>query len=184
MGNETKMVYDLLSPRSALPVPHSRMLRPTTPADTPALLALAAGTGVFKPHEVETLEEVLDDFHREGAEYGHVCLTLEDGGAAVGFVYLAPVALTDRTWELWWIVVGQEHQGRGRGRWLLDRVEQVVARHAGRLLLIETSSTPPYEPTRRFYLKNQYKLAAQIADYYADGDDKVIFAKSFRSSPA
>jgi GNAT superfamily N-acetyltransferase len=153
------------------------MLRPTTPADTPALLAITAGTGVFKPHEIETLEEVLDDFHREGAEYGHVCLTLEDGGAAVGFVYFTPVAMTERTWELWWIVVGKDRQGRGTGRWLLDRVEQHILQLGGRLLLIETSSTPQYEPTRRFYLNTGYTLAAQIADFYCDGDDKCVFRK-------
>jgi GNAT superfamily N-acetyltransferase len=153
------------------------MLRPTTPADTPALLALSVGTGVFQPHEVETLNEVLDDFHREGEEYGHVCQTLDGDHGPVGFVYYAPVALTDRTWELWWIVVDKAQQGNGRGRWLLDRVEENVAQRAGRLLLIETSSTPPYDPTRRFYLKNGYSLAAQIPDFYRDGDDKLIYAK-------
>jgi GNAT superfamily N-acetyltransferase len=158
------------------------MLRPTTLADTPALLALTVGTGVFKPHEIETLEEVLDDFHREGAEYGHVCLTLEHGGAAVGFVYFTPVAMTDRTWELWWIVVGKDQQGRGTGRWLLDRVEQHILQLGGRLLLIETSSTPHYDPTRRFYLNNGYTLAAQLPDFYCDGDDKCVFRK--RLNPA
>ncbi|MEO2087917.1 MAG: GNAT family N-acetyltransferase [Gemmataceae bacterium] len=158
------------------------MLRPTTPADTPALLAITAGTGVFKPHEVGTLEDVLDDFHREGAEYGHVCLTLEDGGVAVGFVYFTPVAMTDRTWELWWIVVDKGRQGRGTGRWLLVRVEQHILQLGGRLLLIETSSTPHYEPTRQFYLNTGYTLAAQIPDFYCDGDDKCIFRK--RLSPA
>jgi GNAT superfamily N-acetyltransferase len=153
------------------------MLRPTVPADTPALLALTAGTGVFKPHEVETLEEVLDDFHREGAEYGHVCLTLDDEDKPIGFVYFTPVAMTDRTWELWWIVVGKDQQGRGLGRWLLDRVEQHVQQLGGRLLLIETSSTPHYEPTRRFYRHNGYTLAAQIPDFYCDGDDKCVYAK-------
>lgn len=153
------------------------MLRPTTPADTPALLALTAGTGVFKDHEVETLHEVLDDFHREGAEYGHVCLTFEEDGEAAGFVYFTPVALTDRTWELWWIVVDKARQGRGEGRRLLEQVERHVSELGGRLLLIETSSTPHYEPTRRFYLKNGYVLAATIPDFYADGDGKCVYGK-------
>jgi len=153
------------------------MLRPTVPADTPALLDLTSGTEVFKPHEVETLQEVLDDYHREGDEYGHVCMTLEENGRPIGFVYFTPVAMTDRTWELWWIVVDKQHQGRGLGRWLLDRVEQTVLQLTGRLLLIETSSTPHYEPTRRFYLHNGYTLAAQIPDFYCDGDDKCVYAK-------
>src|SRR3954453_12683178 len=37
------------------------MIRPALPADTPTLMDLTAGTGVFLPSEVEVLEEVLDD---------------------------------------------------------------------------------------------------------------------------
>jgi GNAT superfamily N-acetyltransferase len=159
------------------------MLRPTAHADTPALLAVTAGTGVFKEHEVETLEEVLDDFHREGAEYGHVCLTfVADGGAAAGFVYFAPVAMTDNTWELWWIVVDKARQGRGEGRWLLEQVEGHIRHLGGRLLLIETSSTPHYDPTRRFYLKNGYVHAATIPDFYSDGDGKCVYWKRLTTS--
>lgn len=153
------------------------MLRPTQPADTPALLTLTAGTGVFQPHEIETLEEVLADYHREGADYGHVCGTFEADGRVAGFIYFAPVAMTDRTWELWWIVVDKDRQGRGDGRWLLAEVERQVTELDGRLLLIETSSTSHYEPTRRFYTRNGYTLAATIPDYYADGDGKCVYWK-------
>ena len=153
------------------------MFRPTVPADTPALLTLAEGTGVFKPHELEALQEVLDDYHAVNHTFGHTAYTWEEDGTPAGFAYYAPTAMTDRTWELWWIAVEKSRQGRGLGRVMLDLVEQDVRRNAGRLLLIETSSLPHYEPTRRFYLKQGYALAAQIADFYADGDDKVIFAK-------
>ena len=37
------------------------MIRPTTPADTPTLVAIAHGTGVFKPHEMVALQEVLEE---------------------------------------------------------------------------------------------------------------------------
>jgi len=47
----------------------------------------------------------------------------------------------------------------------------------GRLFLIETSSLPIYDPTRRFYLKHGYEQAATIGDFYTDGDDQVIFRK-------
>ena len=35
------------------------MIRPTVPEDTPILLDLAEGTGVFKPLEIVALREVL-----------------------------------------------------------------------------------------------------------------------------
>jgi ribosomal protein S18 acetylase RimI-like enzyme len=60
---------------------------------------------------------------------------------------------------------------------MLDSAEADCRAKNARLLLIETSSTPGYEATRRFYLKHGYTVTAQIADFYSDGDDKVIFAK-------
>ena len=152
------------------------MLRPTLPEDTPALLALTRETGVFKPHEIVALGEVLDDYHKVNHEYGHRAQTWDEDGPA-GFVYYAPTAMTDRTWELWWIVVDRSRQSRGLGGRLLRAVEDEVRSRTGRVLLIETSSLPHYDPTRRFYLKHGYVVAAVIPDFYADGDSKVIFSK-------
>jgi ribosomal protein S18 acetylase RimI-like enzyme len=153
------------------------MLRPTAPDDTPALVALADATRVFKPHEIVALQEVLDDYHAVNHTYGHVARTWADATGPVGFVYLAPTAMTDRTWELWWIAVDVRSQRSGVGSRLLEWVEAEVDRQAGRVLLIETSSTPAYAPTRGFYLKHGYDEVARIPDFYADGDDKVIFRK-------
>jgi GNAT superfamily N-acetyltransferase len=166
-------------PRNSIPF-YSIMptIRLTIPSDTPALLAITTGTGVFQPYEVETLEEVLADYHREGEEYGHLSYTFLEGDAILGFVYLAPVAMTDRTWELWWIVVDLAMQGKGLGSMLLSLAENLVRRQLGRVLFIETSSLPHYAPTRKFYLKHGYKQAATLPDYYAEGDDKVIFHKA------
>lgn len=153
------------------------MLRPTTPADTDALVAITDATGFFKPHEIDTLREVFDEYHAESQELGHACRTWDDAGAPAGFVYYAPAPMTDRTWELWWIVVDKGRQGRGLGGQLLAAVEVDVRRLGGRLLLIETSSQPLYEPTRRFYLKNGYDREAVLRDFYRDGDDLVVFRK-------
>lgn len=153
------------------------MLRPITPDDTDALVELTAGTGFFKPLELDTLREVLDDYHAGNQEYGHRSFVWEEAGRLLGYIYHAPAAMTDRTWYLYWIAVASDHQGRGLGGRLLEFAEQDVREQAGRLLLIETSSTPHYEPTRRFYLKYGYQLTATIPDYYADGDGMVVFSK-------
>lgn len=153
------------------------MLRPATPDDTPALVAIAGGTAVFKPHELVALREVLDDYHAANREYGHQAHTWHEDRTPAGFAYLAPTAMTDRAWELWWIAVEAGRQGKGLGSKLLLAVEDAVRAAGGRLLLIETSSTPTYEPTRRFYRKHGYAEVAHIPDFYADGDGKVIFSK-------
>lgn len=155
------------------------MIRPTTPADTPTLLEITQATGVFRPLEIQALQEVLDDFHGGGAGPGHLAITEEEAGQVRGFAYYAPAAMTDRAWYLWWIVVRKDLHGGGVGSVLLRRIEDDVRKARGRILLIETSSLPHYELTRRFYLKHGYEQHAVLRDFYADGDDMVVFRKYF-----
>lgn len=158
------------------------MIRPTVPADTTTLVALADATGVFKPLEIQALREVLDDYFAANQAAGHRCVTGEADGAVVGFAYYAPAAMTDRTWYLYWIAVRKQLQARGLGAALLRHAEADIHAAAGRLLLIETSSLPHYELTRRFYAKHGYETAAVLHGYYADGDDMVVFRKRFTAA--
>ena len=153
------------------------MIRPTLPADTPAILALTEGTGVFHPHEIETLGGLLAEYHQDYQESGHVAVSDERDGQVVGFAYYAPDSMTDRTWYLYWIAVSRNVQARGIGAELLRHVEADIRARRGRLLFIETSSQPSYEPTRRFYVRHGYAVAATLRDYYRDGDDMVVFGK-------
>ena len=68
-------------------------------------------------------------------------------------------------------------QRHGIGHALLARVEAEVQARGGRLLLIETSSTAPYAPARRFYEDSGYHYQAVVHDFYAPGDDLIIFRK-------
>lgn len=158
-------------------------LRPTVPADTPALVALAQATGFFKPVEMVALREVLDDYHGGNAAEGHRCTTLEWDGQPAAFVYFAPAAMTDRTWYLYWIAVRPDLQGKKLGTCLLQYAEQEVRQARGRHLLIETGSIPLYEPTRQFYLRNGYVAVAVLPDYYAVGDSMVVFRKPLDPVP-
>ena len=85
--------------------------------------------------------------------------------------------MTDRTWYLYWIAVTKHTQARGIGGTLLQYVEDDIREQRGRILLIETSSLPYYDLTRKFYVKHDYEQAAVIDDFYADGDNLVVFRK-------
>jgi ribosomal protein S18 acetylase RimI-like enzyme len=156
------------------------MIRPTAPDDTAALVKLAQGTNVFKPHEIIALGEVLSDYHSTMHEHGHHAVTFEKEGQVLGFAYFAPAAMTDRTWYLYWIAVTKQTQAKGIGTQLLHFSEKEIQKLGGRLYLIETSSLPQYELTRKFYLRHGYEQHAVLKDYYADGDDMVIFRKHFQ----
>jgi ribosomal protein S18 acetylase RimI-like enzyme len=127
--------------------------------------------------EIQALQEVLDDYHATARELGHRCVTCETDGKPIGFAYYAPAAMTDRTWYLYWIAVSKEMHAQGIGTKLLRHAEDDVRKRHGRLLLIETSSLPHYEPTRRFYVKHGYEIDAVIHGYYSAGDDMVVFRK-------
>lgn len=157
------------------------MIRPIQPGETPALVEMARGTEAFKPIEIQALQEVLDDYHAQNAADGHRAVALEADGTVVGFAYFAEAAMTDRTWSLWWIVIDRNVQARGIGGELLRYVEVEVLAAAGRQLVIETSSLPKYELTRRFYLKYGYSQIAAVKDYYAEADDMLFFCKRMDS---
>jgi ribosomal protein S18 acetylase RimI-like enzyme len=153
-------------------------IRPTTPADTEALIRITDATGLFKPIEVEALREVLDDYFAFNQKHGHVAITCEAAGQLAGFAYYAPAAMTDRTWYLYWIVVRKDVQARGLGGRMLAHLEEDIrTNHRGRVLFVETGSLPHYELTRQFYRKHAYEQHALLKDYYAAGDSMVVFRK-------
>ena len=47
-----------------------------------------------------------------------------------------------------------------------------------RLLLVEPSGTPQYEITHESYAKCGYEQEARVRDYWAEGDDLVVFRKA------
>ncbi|MCS6865367.1 MAG: GNAT family N-acetyltransferase [Gemmataceae bacterium] len=154
------------------------MIRPASASDAPTLVTLSAQTGFFKPHEIDTLEAVLADyFHSTRDDYGHRCIVWADHDTIIGYLYYAPEEMTDRTWYVWWMAVATSRQGQGIGRQLLQFAEHDIHTMGGRLVVIETSDTAQYEPTRRFYLRCGYAATAHIPDFYADGDGMVIFTK-------
>ncbi len=151
------------------------MIRPTTPDDTTALIAIADEIG-FQPNELEELSEMLADYFGGDSDSEHFWIT-DDHNGPVGVAYCEPERMTNRTWNLQLIAIRPDHQGQGRGATLLRYVEQTLTVRGGRMLLVETSGLPGFERTRAFYAKCGYEEEARIRDFYAAGDDKVVFRK-------
>lgn len=153
------------------------MIRPTTPADVAAVLALAVETGLAPPDGTDEMAAILADALAGRLGPDHVWVTDDDGGVA-GVAYFAPERLTEGTWNLYMVAVQPNRQGQGRGAALLRHAEATVAARGGRLLLIESSSLPEFDRARAFYRTNGYDEEARIRDFYKAGDDKVIFRKA------
>lgn len=150
-----------------------------TAADKSAILDLSARTGAFSAEEVATVEELLDAYLGRADHGGYFFLIYQEAARPLGFACYGPVPLTHGAYDLYWLAVDPDAQGRGIGRALLARVEEEVIAQGGRMLMVETSGRPDYESARRFYERQGYTRAATLDDYYAPNDDLVIYRKRF-----
>jgi len=151
--------------------------------DIPALARLVAATGVFNPTELAVAREILEERLAHGRSSGYSFVLAERDGTLVGYTAWGPIPLTRGSYDLYWIAVDPSAQGLGVGRALLAETERDVARHGGGRIYIETSGRPAYERTRRFYLAAGYAEVARLEDFYAVGDDKVIYRKVVPAAP-
>ena len=149
----------------------------TTPADRDPVLRLFHDTGFFYPSEIEVVRELIDDALAHGPEGHYQSFTAHVDGKVAGWVCFGPIACTLGTFDLYWIGVDPKLQGRSIGRFLMDFAEDLIARRGGRLVVLETAGRPLYEPTRQFYLRIGYTEAARLPDFYAPGDDKIVYMK-------
>jgi ribosomal protein S18 acetylase RimI-like enzyme len=64
---------------------------------------------------------------------------------------------------------------------LLRQVESEIQARGGRLLLVETSATATYALARHLYEVSGYQREAVIHNFYAPGDDLVVYAKDMEA---
>ena len=153
------------------------MIRPATPDDKKALMAIAEAIGMFSSQELLELGGMLTEYFYGNLGNDHFWSTYDDG-EPVGVAYYAPEQYAYGTWNLYFIAVHPDRQGEGIGGQLLRYVEQMLVSRGERLLLVETSGLPNFERTRAFYRKNGYDEEARIREFYKAGDDKIIFRKA------
>ncbi|HJX12801.1 MAG TPA: GNAT family N-acetyltransferase [Dehalococcoidales bacterium] len=156
------------------------IIRPMSAADKPAVMQILLNTPEFKPFEVAVAEEVIDGCLADPAGSGYYTLVAVEDASVRGYITYGPTPLTEGTWDIYWEAVDREKRGRGTGRALMEAAEADIRQASGRLIVIETSSTPLYEGTLRFHLACGYGEIARIPDFYSPGDDKLLLQKRLR----
>lgn len=156
------------------------MVRPLKGEDRERVLDIVQATEMFTPDEIFFAREQVDIFLEQPQQRDYFLVVVEDkAGQVAGFLSYGPTPLTDGAYDLYWMAVAPEAQGHGYGGELVRWLEKRVAEAGGRLILIETSSQPKYEPTRRFYLGLGYKEISRIPDFYKVGDDRITYVRYF-----
>ena len=154
------------------------MIFTPTEADGPQIQDITARAGVFNEEEVDSVRIMWNEYLTMGAEgSGYHFIVSRDGDQVLGYAIYGYRDLTDGVYYLFWIAVDPTLHRRSVGRELISACEDKVRQAGGRILIAETSGTPHYDPTRKFYLGMGYLDEAIIKDFYAQGDDLVIFTK-------
>jgi ribosomal protein S18 acetylase RimI-like enzyme len=152
-------------------------LRNLTAADRGRIEEITRAVGLFREDEVPVALEVFDGAVAGSADY--VALGAEHEGRLAGWICWGPTPCTLGTFDLYWMAVDPTLQGVGIGSALVLAMERRLADIA-RLIVVETAGRPEYAPTRGFYQTRGYRAVARIPDFYAPGDDQVVYVKEVR----
>ena len=150
-------------------------------ADLARVREIVDATGFFSAEEIAVAVELLDDRLARGPASDYRFLLAEEDGRVAGYTAYGRIPFTRASWDLYWIAVDPAAQGRGIGAALVAESERRIALAGPARVYLETSSRAQYEPTRRFYERSRYQVAATLDDFYAPGDGKVIFVKEVGS---
>jgi D-alanine-D-alanine ligase len=148
----------------------------TRAADPDAVERLAGATGFFAPHEIAVARELA-----QAAADGdpHYRMLYADGPQGLaGWACFGPTPCTDGAWDLYWVVVHPAAQRAGLGRALVEAAARAARAEGARALYAETAGKPQYAPTRGFYAAAGFRCQAELPDFYAIGDAKLIYRRA------
>ncbi len=152
------------------------MIRPTKESDFDALIDIATASGLFEPDQTKMLAGML-----RAPSANDVWFTDDAEDGPVGVAYLAREKMTNGTWNLLFIAVHPNHQRQGRGKAILNHIQNWLRSNGERILLVETAGLDDFDYVRSFYASNGFETEARVRDFYDAGVDKVTFRKSLNA---
>lgn len=158
----------------------SPRLRNLSAADRGRIQEITRAVALFREDEIPVALEVFDEATRTGPSgASYQVLGAEVEGSLSGWICWGPTPCTLGTYDLYWLAVDPRLQGAGIGTALVAEMEHRLAGVA-RLIIVETAGRPDFAATRAFYEARGYLPTATIPDFYAPGDDQVVFVKVVR----
>ena len=146
-------------------------------SDIARVREIVESTGFFHATEIDVAVELVEERLRRGNASGYFFVFVEQNGKPIAYSCYGPIACTASSFDIFWIAVHRDEQQHGIGRWLMTRTEELIRDRGGRRIYVETSGREEYLSTRRFYDRCDYQNVAELPDFYADGDSKVIYLK-------
>jgi len=134
-------------------------------------------TGFFHPGEIEVAVELVRERLEKGDASGYHFVMAEHYGRLIGYTCYGPIPCTQASYDIYWIAVHPDYQGRGVGQQLLKETERRIKSGGGLRVYVDTSQRVQYASTRAFYERCGYLMESLLPDFYAQGDGKVIYCK-------
>jgi ribosomal protein S18 acetylase RimI-like enzyme len=150
------------------------VLRSLIASDRARIEEITRAVGVFHEDEISVALEVFDGAAAGSPDYTALGVALD--GDLAGWICWGPTPCTEGTFDLYWMAVDPALQGSGVGTALLEAMERRLAEVA-RLIVVETAGRDDYQKTRAFYQARGYVAVSRIPDFYAPGDDQVVYVK-------
>jgi ribosomal protein S18 acetylase RimI-like enzyme len=148
------------------------------PDDKAHVFDIIESTGFFHSYEIEVAVELVEERLAKGIESGYHFIFAEKDGKTIGYTCFGNIPCTLFSFDLYWIAVHNDYRSHGLGKILMDKTEEAIRKMGGKGIYIETSSQEKYISTQKFYDKCHCELIARFKDFYADGDDKLVYKKT------
>lgn len=151
-------------------------IRSVTKNDLPALKAIVDDSGLFSS---VLLESIIRDYFTN-PNTTDVWLTKEAEGVPAVLAFYAPEKYINETYIRNLLAVRQQFRGNGLAGEMMDHIENGLRLKAARLLVLETTSLPEFEPARGFYERRNFQRVGLVPHFYNEREDKILFWKRLR----
>jgi GNAT superfamily N-acetyltransferase len=149
-------------------------------SDLPAIERIVCSSGFFNAAEIDLALELAAEKLAQGNNSSYEFLFGESLHNVVVYTCYGLIPATAGSYDLYWIAVDEQFRGKGLGREIIIKTEDVISSLGGKRIYAETSSRDLYLPTHAFYENCGYLREAFLKDFYAYGDGKIIYSKTLK----
>lgn len=157
-----------------IPASLSFEVREINPADLNCVRAtFDSNADVFNQDEINKAKrEAVDFAYRDRNYLGEAFVALDSD--AIGYFGYWEDFEAPEAW-IGWLCVEKNHQRRGAGTCMLEKVKCRMQKRGIESLFVQTSSTPQFFSARSFYESRGFELLNVQKDAYGPGDDMLTY---------
>lgn len=149
-------------------------------SDIGAIADIVKSSGFFSAEEIDIALELAEEKLTQPHDSSYQFLFAEDEKIVAGYTCYGLIPATSSSYDIYWIAVRKNMAGKGLGKRLMAKTEELIRDSGGKQIYVETSSRDQYTPTHKFYENCGYHREAFLKNFYREGDSKIIYAKTLK----